>query len=101
MCGYSGELMPEASYDVQRYLGASVKYPEEAKKEGIEGRVLVRFVVTEKGLFDSIRVVKPVYPSLDSEAVRVVTSMPPWKPGKKDGRPVRVSFTMPVIFRLE
>ncbi|MCD6062745.1 MAG: TonB family protein [Flavipsychrobacter sp.] len=101
VCGYS-EPMPEAPYNVQKYLRENIRYPQDAIDAGAEGKVFVKFVVTEKGGFDSIMVIKPLYPSLDTEALRVVGAMPPWKPGKKkDGTPVRVPFTMPVIFRLE
>ncbi|WP_276131788.1 energy transducer TonB [Polluticoccus soli] len=100
VCGYF-EPMPEAPYNVQKYLMENLRYPKDAESEDIEGRVMMKFVVTETGGFDSIRVAKPLYPSLDAEALRVISTMPPWKPGKKGGKPVRVPFTMPVVFRIE
>lgn len=100
ICGY-WEPMPEAPYNVQKYLMENMRYPKDVENEGIEGKVHVKFIVTETGGFDSIHITKPLHPALDAEALRVISSMPPWKPGKKDGKPVRVPFTMPVIFRLE
>lgn len=95
------EQMPEAPYDLSKYLATHIRYPKDAWDEGIGGKVHIRFIVTEKGLIDSPWVVKPLYPSLDSEALRVIRTMPPWKPGKQNGKPVRVPFTLPVYFRPE
>jgi periplasmic protein TonB len=95
------EQMPEAPYSIPEYLGKNMVYPEDAKAAQVEGRVNIRFVVTETGEIDSPVVHKRVYPSLDKEALRLVSNMPPWKPGKLQGKIVRVWFTLPVIFRLE
>jgi TonB family protein len=69
-------------------------------KNGIEGRVLVQFIVEKDGNISSAKVVQKVNEQLDAEAVRVVNAMPKWKPGKQKGQPVRVKFTIPISFRL-
>lgn len=83
------------------FMGKNVKYPEEAQKEKIEGRVVVKFVVEADGRIGDATVVKGVHPSLDKEAVRVVKSMPKWIPGKVDGKPVACYFNLPVSFKLD
>ena len=80
------------------FLQANIKYPEDAIKQNIGGRVIVMFVVEPDGSLSNVRVARKVFPSLDDEAVRVVKSMPKWEPGKEKGRPVRVNFTLPVVF---
>ena len=81
------------------YLSANVKYPEAAKQAGISGRVTTIFVVGEDGVIRDVKVVRSVSPELDAEAIRVMSSMPKWKPGKQDGKPVPVRYTVPVNFR--
>lgn len=83
-----------------QWLSSKIKYPKEAEKNGMMGRVIVSFVVERDGSITDIRVVKSVDPSLDREAIRVVSSMPRWKPGMQKGKPVRVKYTVPVTFRL-
>ena len=83
------------------YLQNNLKYPKDAIKQQVGGRVMVMFVVETDGTLSNVRVAKKVFPSLDSEAVRVVKTMPKWKPGKEKGRPVRVNFTLPVVFSLK
>lgn len=75
-------------------------YPKEAREQYQEGRVMVKFVVGKNGLVQEVEVVKGVHPLLNEEAVRVVKSSPKWKPGKADGVPVRVTYTIPVAFIL-
>lgn len=82
------------------WVSAHLKYPKEAKEARIEGTVHVKFVVGRNGGIQEVEVVKGVHPALDEEAVRVVRSSPKWKPGTKDGNPVRVTYTFPVIFEL-
>ena len=67
---------------------------------GIQGRVIVQFVINADGSIVDPQVIKPVNPYLDKEALRVVSTMPKWKPGEQDGKKVRVRFTLPVTFRL-
>ena len=82
------------------FLQTNIKYPEDAIKQKVGGRVMVMFVVETDGSLSNVRVARKVFPSLDEEAVRVVKSMPKWKPGKEKGRAVRVNFTLPVVFNI-
>ncbi|WP_276134964.1 energy transducer TonB [Polluticoccus soli] len=97
------EQMPEAPYDVSAYMAKNIRYPDAAREAGIDGRVNVQFVVSEDGSIGDVRVVgsKRLGGGLEDEAVRVVKGMPNWKPGKQNGRPVKVYYTLPVMFRLE
>ncbi len=83
------------------YLSKNIKYPPVAEENGVQGRVIVSFVVERDGSITDVRVVKSVDPSLDREAQRVVKSMPRWIPGKQNGQAVRVKYTVPVTFRLQ
>lgn len=83
------------------YLQKSIKYPPVAEENGIQGRVICTFVVERDGRVTDVRVAKSVDPSLDKEAVRVVSAMPAWIPGKQNGQSVRVKYTLPVTFRLQ
>ena len=83
------------------FLSSNIKYPVVAEENGIQGRVIVAFVVERDGSITDVRVVKSVDQSLDKEAVRVVKSMPRWIPGKQNGSAVRVKYTVPVTFRLQ
>ena len=83
------------------YLAKNIKYPVVAEENGVQGRVIVTFVVERDGSITDVRVVKSVDPSLDKEAARVVKSMPKWQPGKQNGSAVRVKYTVPVQFRLQ
>ena len=83
------------------YLQKSIKYPPVAEENGIQGRVVCTFVVERDGSANDVRVAKSVDPSLDKEAVRVVSAMPRWIPGKQNGQSVRVKYTLPVTFRLQ
>ena len=82
------------------WVTAHLKYPKDAKAARIEGTVKVIFVVGSNGGVQEVEVLEGVFPSLDAEAARVVRSSPKWKPGIKDGKPCRVTYTLPVIFRL-
>lgn len=81
------------------YIKKNVVYPTEAKEKGIQGRVACTFTVERDGTVSDIKVVRSVDPLLDQEAIRLIQSMPKWKPGKQGGKPVRVKFTMPVTFK--
>lgn len=83
------------------YLSKNIKYPVIAEENGVQGRVIVTFVVERDGSITDVKVVKSVDPSLDREASRVVKSMPRWIPGKQNGAAVRVKYTVPVTFRLQ
>ena len=83
------------------YLQNNLKYPKDAIKQQVGGRVMVMFVVETDGSLSNVRVARKVFHSLDTEAVRVVKSMPKWKPGKEKGRLVRVNYILPVVFSLK
>lgn len=85
---------------LMQYL-ASIKYPVVAQENGVQGRVIVSFVVERDGSISDVKVARSVDPSLDREALRVVKSMPRWSPGKQNGSTVRVKYTVPVVFRLQ
>ncbi len=83
------------------WIGGNIKYPAEAVKEKISGLVMVSFTVSSTGKVENVKAVRSVTPSLDAEAVRVIKSMPDWKPGKQNGKPIDVEFTVPVQFKLD
>ena len=82
------------------YLRKNIKYPAICRENNIQGRVLVTFIVNKDGAIVEPEVVKSVNPSLDKEALRVISQMPDWKPGKQRGKPVKVRYSVPVNFRL-
>ena len=84
-----------------KYLSQNIKYPVMAQENGIQGRVIVQFVVNSDGSIVDPVVVRSVDPSLDREALRVIQSMPKWKPGQQRGKAVRVRYTVPVTFKLQ
>lgn len=86
---------------LMKWLSDNIKYPVIAAENGIEGRVIVQFVVSKTGAISNVNVVRGVDPSLDREAVRVVSSMPNWTPGKQNGTTVNVRYTLPVTFKLQ
>lgn len=86
---------------LMQYLSSHIKYPAIAEENGIQGRVICTFVVERDGSITDVRIAKSVDPSLDKEAMRVVSSMPRWIPGKQNGSAVRVKYTLPVTFRLQ
>ena len=97
------EVMPEfvgCMPAMIEYLQTNLKYPEDAIRQKLGGRVMVQFVVETDGTISNVRVAKTVFPSLDAEAVRVVKAMPKWKPAKENGRNVRVNFTLPIVFNI-
>ena len=86
---------------LMEFLSKNVKYPQEAYKNGIQGRVIVTFVINKDGSISDAKVVKSVDPQLDEEALRVVHSMPNWIPGRQNGEPVNVKYTVPITFKLQ
>ena len=83
------------------WLSQNIKYPVIAAENGVEGRVIVQFVVEKDGSITDVKIAKSVDPSLDKEATRVVSSMPHWIAGRQNGNPVRVKYTVPVTFKLQ
>lgn len=92
---------PGGNSALMAYLNSNVKYPVVAQENGVQGRVVVSFVVERDGSISDVNVVRSVDPSLDREAARVVRSMPKWNPGKQNGSSVRVKYNVPVSFRLQ
>ena len=98
------EEMPEFPGGMQecmKWLGKNIKYPTTAQEKGIQGRVIMQFVVERDGSITEPKVVRGVDPDLDKEALRVISIMPNWKPGKHKGEAVRVKYTLPVMYRLQ
>lgn len=94
-------IYPGGDKALREFITNNVKYPEIAQKEGIQGRVYVTFVVDVDGSISKASIARGVDPSLDKEALRVVNSLPAWTPGKEKGKPVKVSYTVPISFALK
>ncbi|MBQ8714634.1 MAG: TonB family protein [Prevotella sp.] len=97
------EQMPEypgGMSELMKFIGDTMKYPEDAEKQQKEGLVIVRFVVEKDGSVNDVEVVKDAWPSLDAEAIRVVKLLPKWTPGKQNGKVVRVKYTIPLRFAI-
>lgn len=91
---------PGGMEGMMTFMMKNMKYPADAQKNKVQGRVMLTFIVNKDGSLKDIKVVRSVYPSLDEEAIRVVKAMPKWTPGKQNGKPVNVRFTVPIVFRL-
>lgn len=91
---------PGGDKALRQYIANAVTYPEEAQKNGIQGKVYVSFVVDVDGSVTASKIVRGVDPSLDKESLRVVRELPKWKPGKEKGKPVKVQYTVPINFAL-
>ena len=97
------EKMPEfkgGQSELFVYLGTNIKYPQEAKDKGIEGKVYINFIVNKEGLIKNAKVIKGIDPLLDAEALRLVKHMPDWTPGEQGGQKVSVSYNLPITFKL-
>ena len=98
------EQMPEYPGGMRaglEFMARNLRYPTKAQEAGKQGCVIVQFVVRKDGSLSDFKVLRPVDPWLDAEAIRVISTMPKWKPGMQDGKPVSVKFTLPVTFMLE
>ncbi len=98
------EAMPEfpgGMGKLMNYLATNIKYPPLAKESGIQGRVFINFVVEPDGSISNVKVLRGIGGGCDEEAIRVVEAMPKWKPGMQRGKPVRVSYNLPVKFTLQ
>ena len=98
------EIMPEFSGGIEEmvnYLIQSINYPQKAEQDGLEGKVFVQFVIGTDGTVSLVELVKGVREDLDAEAVRVVSAMPAWTPGMKDGKKVNVQMVLPIAYKLE
>jgi TonB family protein len=94
-------MFPGGDVSLLKYISENTQYPETAKAQNIQGRVIIRFCVTAKGGISQISVIKGVAPDLDAEAMRVVASLPEFMPGKQDGKPVPVWYMVPITFTLK
>lgn len=97
------EVMPQYPGGIpqmMKFISSNIKYPKDAIKKGMQGAVVVQFVVEPDGSVSNVHVVRSVFPSLDTEAVRMVKAMPKWSPGMQNGKPVRVRFNVPIRFSL-
>lgn len=97
------EVMPQYPGGIpqmMKFIVSNIKYPKDAIKKGMQGAVVVQFVVEPDGSVSNVHVVRSVFPSLDTEAVRMVKAMPKWSPGMQNGKPVRVRFNVPIRFSL-
>ncbi len=92
---------PGGEAQLYKFLAEHMRYPEIAQENGIEGRVIVRFVVQKDGSIGEVKVARSVDPALDQEAIRIVKSFPNFIPGKNNGQPVNVWYTLPVRFKLQ
>jgi len=98
------EEMPEfpgGEIALRKFIANAIKYPVIAQENGIQGKVYVTFVVDKDGGISDAKIARGVDPSIDKEALRVVSTLPKWKPGKQRGKPVRVSYTVPISFVLQ
>ena len=92
---------PGGNDSLYAFIGRNIKYPEMAKKNKIEGRVFVTFVIEKDGQVSSAKILRDIGGGCGEEALRVVNSMPKWKPGTQRGNPVRVQFNLPIMFQLQ
>jgi protein TonB len=93
-------LFPGGEAALLEYIGKNTRYPEEAIEAQISGKVFVGFIISTKGKVTDVKLLRGISPVLDNEALRVVKTMPDWTPGRQNGKPVRVSFQVPVNFTL-
>ena len=97
------ENMPEfpgGELSLRKYLANSIHYPAIAQENGVMGKVYVSFVINETGKIEDVTIVRGEDPSLNDEALRVVSSMPDWKPGRQGGKAVKVRYSVPIVFQL-
>lgn len=92
---------PGGAQGLTQYLMLNLRYPTEAQKKNIQGKVFIKFVVCQDGSLCNEEVVKGIGGGCDEEVIRVIKAMPKWKPGKQNGKPVKVYYTLPVSFKFE
>jgi protein TonB len=93
-------LFPGGDTALMNFVSKNITYPDEAKKNNVQGKVIARFCVTTKGTVDRIQIINGVSKELDDEAVRVIKMFPRWTPGQKDGKSVNVWYNLPITYRL-
>lgn len=94
-------VFPGGTPALMKYIAQSIKYPVEAQKAKIQGRVIVGLIVDKEGNPGHARIIRNVHPLLDAEALRIIKDMPKWEPGKQEGKPVNVQYTIPIVFKLQ
>jgi len=94
------EQMPTSGYDYAGFIAKNLHYPDAARKNNLEGRVTVRFIVHEDGSIGDVKVLRGIGGGCDEEAARVVSSFPKWHPARQGGKPVSVYYTLPISFQL-
>lgn len=92
---------PGGEAAMYKWLGDHISYPAQASEEGVQGRVVVQFDISKTGSIENVKVVRGRHPALDREAMRLVKAMPNWQPGRNNGQPVKVTYTLPVTFKLQ
>ena len=86
--------------EFSKWVNSHLQYPEQAKKDKIQGRVTLQFTVGTDGAVSNVKVLRSAHELLDAEAVRVISASPSWEPGRQNGEPVNVTYTFPVVFQL-
>lgn len=94
-------ILPTYPGDLQTYLDTNIKYPDSARNQNIEGRVIAQFVVTKTGEITKVKIVKGIGGGCDEEVLRVINGMAKWKPGTRRGKPIEVYYNLPVNFTLD
>ena len=84
-----------------KWVNENLRYPESVKKAGVQGRLVIQFVIYPDGKVRDVKVLRGIHPDMDAEAVRVVSSSPDWKPGSVNGKPVKVSYVLPIVCSLK
>jgi protein TonB len=93
-------VYPGGKEAMMKFVAEHLKYPESAKNEKVEGMVMVQFTITKTGAVQDVKVLRPLQADCDAEAARVISSMPNWKPGQQDSKPVNVTLNLPIQFKL-
>ena len=94
------DTMPQFREDINKYIQDSIRYPQEAKEKKIQGTVYIGLIIEKDGSISNIKVLRSYYPILTNEAIRLVSTMPNWIPGKQKGKTVRVQYIIPIHFNL-
>lgn len=92
---------PGGMQAMMQYIAKNLKYPAEAQKAGVQGRITVQMIIDKEGKVTEPKVVNSAHPLLEAEAIRLISSMPKWKPGTQKGKPVNVKFSVPIMFKLQ
>jgi len=94
------QVQPKFPGDIKKYLADSIRYPDEARKKNIQGTVYVSFIVEREGSISTVKVLRSDNEILNNEALRLISSMPKWRPGKENGVPQRIRYFIPIVFKL-